>query len=111
MIQLRAGDPIYLGHQLVGGATTKHVRAHLFDGTNAELVGSPIVLAHVAGGLYTNNGGLSMPASPVVRAQIQTFDDSGFTTPTTGEAPALQTFALAPVAPGGVIVGIVQEAS
>lgn len=74
------GAKIELAAQAYDNDTGLFVRGRVFDATDTELTGSPVTLAHVSNGLYTNHT-LVMPNSERVHAVYEAFLDAGFTMP------------------------------
>lgn len=119
-MNIPVGEPLPLAMQLQGGDTDKFVRARVYNPSGNEIAGSPFALTHRTNGLYTNSS-VNMPNLDHVFAQLITYDDSGFTTPTEAYGPFAQTFARLPESEGGgggdagdvgvldTIVGIVRE--
>lgn len=87
------GSAIYLNLQLFDGATNQFPRAYLYDAAGDELAESPVDLAHVENGLYSNSDVL-MPASGQIKAVYKVFTDSGHTTLSGVYAQALDIFTL-----------------
>lgn len=104
---VQVGDPIDLSLQLFSGATDKFVRAWLYGLDDAVLNGGdPIVLAHVARGLYTDSSFL-MPDTRVVKAQYEVYQDEDFTIPSDVDGPAMDFFKKDVVAP--LVASLIEE--
>jgi len=80
MAKVKFGAIIPLTLQLEGAATDKFPQADLTDAAGAALPASPVDLAHVSGGLYSNNAVL-MPSTAYVKAVYKSFEEIGHTTP------------------------------
>ena len=72
------GNPMVLAHQLPDGHTGKYVRAVLRRPDGTALVASPINLAHVGNGLYTNDDE-NMPSQQFVTSTYITYSDAAYT--------------------------------
>jgi hypothetical protein len=107
-MELKPGDLIPLVWQLHDGATNKFCRAAVRDKDNAAISGSPFTLAHVANGLYTSNAAI-MPNSEKVSVQFLTYDDAGFTTPSTTHSIVSVEIALDKDLLAGEVKGVVQS--
>ncbi len=67
------------------------IRAKVYDPNDVELVGSPVTLAHVSDGFYSNDA-LLMPNVDFVHAVYDPFIDAGFTVKSVDHLPNSETF-------------------
>jgi hypothetical protein len=72
------GDPVPLNVQLADENVSKYARATLLNSANSALSGSPVSLPHITKGNYGSSA-FVMPDLPWIKAIIEIFDDSGFT--------------------------------
>lgn len=75
---VKPGEFIPLSIQLSDEDATGFPQATLLDDTNTPLVGSPVALSHVSGGLYRNTL-VQMPVTARVFAQFRIYQDGTYT--------------------------------
>jgi len=78
-IQVAVGSAVPLTLQLPDGATDKYVQAVVRDPAGDELDDSPVNLAHVGEGLYTDDS-VSMTSDNFVTVTYLVYSDAGYTT-------------------------------
>jgi hypothetical protein len=100
LIAINETIPVFA--QLGNGATNKFVRANVYNPDGSLVVGSPFALSHVSNGLYLNTS-LQMPNVTFITVQAESFDDSGYTTPSDSYIEA-QVFTLTLAQSGGTTV-------
>ncbi len=102
------GATLPLSIQLFDYDPNKFVKAFITDSNNDPIAGSPVELAPVGSlGFYSNNT-LVMPNTPFVVVQYVVYDDSGYTTVSTSEGGASDTFILDSLSTGDGIPTYIQ---
>jgi hypothetical protein len=104
------GAAIQLNLQLFDGATDKYVRAYLKDASGNNLAASPVNLAHVGNGLYSDDSVL-MPDTAQVTATYRVFTDSGYSSASADHSDALDVFEKTTEATATATVNLDQELS